>query len=264
MTSANAAVTSFLKNLMLPSICSIAISVKIRAGCRGSRAFVEKRRHLLFACDQRLQPIGRRRELALHDHVSRVRDARAVEIRILRPLPDDVVGEDARVHRVNQLLAVELPVGRQRRRDRWPSAAAEKPSSAVALGSNGRSARHRPSRASYLWTPRSVAALGWRRKLSSRMLGSQRAERGIARAGSRCRRRRRRFAAPTLRQDQPRRVAGRARADARGATHVFSQGLPMWTTSAASLLRRLVRFDAGVVQASRPAGNGGPEGPHYT
>jgi len=43
-------------------------------------------------------------------------DAAAVEVGVLGPRPDDAVGEDPGIHRVDQLLAIELPARRQRRR----------------------------------------------------------------------------------------------------------------------------------------------------
>ena len=59
------------------------------------------------------EPFGRRRVGALHDHVGRVGDAAAVAVRILRPRLDDVVREYPRVHRADELLAIELLLERQ-------------------------------------------------------------------------------------------------------------------------------------------------------
>ena len=116
MTSANAAVTSSLEEAdVAVDLFDRDLGEDARRVVEVLAALVQDRRHLRFAGDQRLQPVGRRRELPLHDHVGRARDAAAVDVGVLRPLADHVVGEDAGGHRADQLLVVELPVERQRR-----------------------------------------------------------------------------------------------------------------------------------------------------
>ena len=75
----------------------------------------EHTRHLLLARNQGGEALRRGRVIALHDHVRRVGDRAAVRIGILRPLPDAIECEHARVERALQLLAIELSAGGQRR-----------------------------------------------------------------------------------------------------------------------------------------------------
>ena len=65
--------------------------------------------------------------VALDHDVGRVGQAAAVGVGVLRPGPDHVERQQARVDGVQQLLAIELIVGRERRRVDGADAVAELP-----------------------------------------------------------------------------------------------------------------------------------------
>ena len=75
----------------------------------------ERGGHGLLARNQAAQALLRGRERALDHEVGRVGKAAAVAVRIPRPRPNGFERQDARVDRQEQLLAIELVGGRQRR-----------------------------------------------------------------------------------------------------------------------------------------------------
>ena len=87
--------------------CSMAISVKMRGGFfRFTRAVGEQRGHLLFARDERAQPIVRRSEFALHQRERAIRAGARVVVGILLPRANRFERQQLRANVAEHNLAV--------------------------------------------------------------------------------------------------------------------------------------------------------------
>ena len=107
--------TSFWKKLMMPSICSSAISVKMRGGfLRFLRASTKTCGNLLLALDGGAEANVDGSEGSLHEDEDGVGDAGGVVVGILLPVADDFEGEELAANVVEEDLVVGGDVGVER------------------------------------------------------------------------------------------------------------------------------------------------------